>query len=206
MSEPDCNEPCNDQPNSASGVDADRDTTTGRFAKGNTAALVHGQASLSFWADVNDVRSSIRRAILTDCGYDEHDAPRVLAMLADKFAQTALVGDSAFERLVREGGALTSNGRVRRVFNVWQSALDRQASLGKLIGVERRTRPVSFQEALARLASERPLDDTASTSRLGQDVDQQQTDTMAPTANDDAPGDAERVDSSTDAATDDSSR
>jgi hypothetical protein len=122
------------------GAVADRDRS-GRFTTGNKAALVVGARSSAFWAGVNDVRVSMRDAILRDAGCTD-DATQVLSTLADGLVQASLVRDAAFQRLVESGGPTTTHGRTRRAFQVWLSSLDRCERLARLIGINRKARPV----------------------------------------------------------------
>lgn len=86
------------------GQSSDRDSSTGRFLSGNRAALVVGARSASFWREHERARREISRAVVTDRGYTDSDAPQALTLAADGIAQAALIRDSAYLRIVEAGG------------------------------------------------------------------------------------------------------
>jgi hypothetical protein len=123
------------------GQEADRDRASGRFVAGNRAALVVGASSSAFWAAHAAARREIWRDVIADFGYTETDAPRALQLAADGLAQASLLRESAFAKLVESGGPMTSAGRTRRAFVVWQVAADRVEHYLRLVGLQRRARP-----------------------------------------------------------------
>ena len=138
-------------PFGADGAGTDRDPDTGRFTKGNRAALVVGHHSAQFWAEQAAARHEIETALIRDAGHEPNDAPAALRLAVEAIAQAALIERSAFTRLVQSGGPLTARGRSRRAFTVWMSAVDRLERGLRLVGVRRVPRPVkSVTEALMR--------------------------------------------------------
>src|SRR5262245_46877438 len=142
----------------------DRDSS-GRFVRGNKVALVVGQHSRSFWNAQEAARRDIVEAVIGDAGHTPDDAPRALLLAADGIAQAMLLRDAAFLRLVESGGPMTSAGRTRRAFVVWQSAVDRRERHLRLVGLKRAPKPApSLQDYLranleAEAARERQLHD-----------------------------------------------
>lgn len=132
----------------------DRDPSTGRFRPGNRAALVVGQHSAAFWADVEAVQRARRRALLSDRGHTEDDAPQALLDAVDGVVQAVLLRDSAFLHLAASGGPATLRGRRRAAFNVWLAASDRALRYLQLVGLERKARHVDPLEAVRRAVAE----------------------------------------------------
>jgi hypothetical protein len=121
----------------------DRDATTGRWVVGNRGALVAGADSTRFWAQAEAAQREIEAGLLQDAGHGADDAPRALRLAVAGIAQAALVRDSAYQRLVESGGPLTSRGRGRRAFVIWLQASERLHRGLQLVGLERRTKPVT---------------------------------------------------------------
>ena len=127
---------------------ADRNTkhrsrcVAGHVLTGNTEALVVGHRSAAFWREHEEKRQELQNALIIDAGYELDDAPRALEIAADGLAQAMLVRDSAYLRMVDSGGPLTSGGRTNRAFVVWIAALDRTEKHLRLIGLQRKPRPV----------------------------------------------------------------
>jgi hypothetical protein len=97
----------------------------------------------------------LRQAIVEDAGHTADDAPRALLVAADGLAQAVLVRDSAFARVVQQGGPLTSTGRTRRAFQVWTAALDRVERHLRLVGLSRVPAPAeTFAQGMRRIAAE----------------------------------------------------
>lgn len=121
----------------------------GRFGPGNTAALVAGEHSEAFWAAQDGARREIVDAVLQDAGHTSDDAPQALLLAAQGLAQSALLRDSAYRRLIEAGGPMTANGRTRRAFTVWLSALDRLEKHLRLVGLKRVTRRTNIAQQFA---------------------------------------------------------
>src|SRR5215210_7356601 len=96
----------------------------GRFGQGNLAAVLTGERSAAFWRAQEGACREIVEAVVTDNGFTVADAPRTLVMAAEGLAQSVLIRDSAFRRMVESGGPLTVKGRTRRALAVWQTAVD----------------------------------------------------------------------------------
>ncbi len=152
--------PETDVPCGESGREADRDRT-GRFVRGNRAALVHGAGSEQFWSAVQDDLTERRRQLLADCGCTEADAPKALGHLVDGALQAIAVRDGAFTRIAALGGPLTLRGRNRAAFTVWRdtaaSALKHLSALASL-SFDRRAKQVpslaAYLETAARTAAQ----------------------------------------------------
>jgi hypothetical protein len=114
----------------------------GRFGQGNLAAVLTGEHSEAFWREHEDARRELVAAIVSDAGSTLTDAPRTLLLAAEGCAQAALIRDSAYQRMVASGGPLTSSGRVRRAFTVWQAAIDRCEKHVRLLGIQGKPRQV----------------------------------------------------------------
>jgi hypothetical protein len=150
-------------PFGAVGLRADRNPQTGQFVTGNRAALVVGARSLGFWRAADDARREIREAILTDAGFTPSDAPRALLIAADGVAQAALLRDASFARVVESGGPLTTTGRTRRAFAVWQAAADRAERYMRLIGLKRQPKPAPSLAELLAAQPDEPEDQESAT-------------------------------------------
>jgi hypothetical protein len=98
---------------------------------------------MTFWAAVDGARNDIRRALISDQGLTEIDAPRALLAIADGFAQATFIRDSAFQRITEAGGPLTSADRGRRAFAVWESASASVERHARLLGLKRVAKPVA---------------------------------------------------------------
>jgi hypothetical protein len=121
----------------------------GRFGQGNVAALVAGEHCAAFWAAQDDARREIVDTIVRDAGHVTADAPEALRLAAESVAQSTLLRDSAYRRLVESGGPMTANGRTRRAFTVWLAAIDRLEKHLRLVGLQRVGRPApSLQDYL----------------------------------------------------------
>jgi hypothetical protein len=118
----------------------------------NALAVLVGVASARFWAEHEQARREVARAVVRDAGHDESDAPEALRLAADSIAMAALVQQSAFLRVVASGGPLTSQGRTRRAFAVWLQASDRLERFMRLVGLRRVPKPApSLDAAIAAL-------------------------------------------------------
>jgi hypothetical protein len=114
----------------------------GRFQSGNIAALVVGDRSMRFWRAQADARRAIEAELLSDAGFRPDDAPAALRLAVEAITQATLIQRSAFERIGEAGGPLTIRGRGRRAFLVWLQASDRLDRSLRLVGLERKARPV----------------------------------------------------------------
>ena len=117
----------------------------GRCARGhvllaNGLAVVTGATSAAFWREHDRARRELRDAIIADAGHTSAYAPRALSLAAESIAQSVLVRDSAYLRMVEAGGPLSSSGRVRRAFTVWAAAVDRTERHLRLVGLRRTAR------------------------------------------------------------------
>jgi hypothetical protein len=135
--------------------ETDRDQATGRFVRGNRAALVVGERSNAFWAAHVGARAEIRDAVLTDAGA-QPDASRALYIAADGLAQATLLRDAAYLRLVELGGPMTKADRPRRAFQVWLSAGDRVERYLRLVGLERKAKNLSLHDYLTEAGKAEP--------------------------------------------------
>lgn len=146
-------------PSSVVGARADRDATTGRFLRGNTAALVSGQRSQQFWRAADGERRATRGALLRQCGFStDVDAPPALVAVIDGAAQAVLIRDACFGRVLDAGGPFTTHDRRRDVLRVWQEAADRALRHLQVIGLEPRQRDISLDDYLVSLDAGAPQD------------------------------------------------
>jgi hypothetical protein len=113
-----------------------------RFEQGNQFALVTGAKSKAFWIAVEQSLAERKAVILRDVGIDPADPPAVLADVVTGLCQAVALRDASFNRLVESGGATTDKGKTRAVYKTWEGASDRVANLARMIGLERRGRPV----------------------------------------------------------------
>lgn len=129
----------------------------GHALPGNSLALVSGEQSVQFWSAVEPARREIVREVLRDAGYDDpDDAPRSLKVAADGLAQSALLRDSSFARVIESGGPFTAAGRMRRTFTVWLSCVDRAERHARLLGLKRTpTTPETLEDLASRIVAQR---------------------------------------------------
>ncbi len=120
----------------------------GHVMKSNMTAFLTGERSVQFWHEHAAARREMAEEIIRDAGFALKDAPRALRLVVESAAQAVLVRDSAYERMVEAGGALSSAGNARRCFNVWLAASDRLDRALRLVGLERKARPVDPMTAL----------------------------------------------------------
>lgn len=137
---------------------SDRDAS-GRFVRGNRAALVVGAQSTGFWMAHEAARRDIRRQLIADAGFGDEDAPRALQVAVDSIAQAVLLRDAAFARVVEGGGPLTSAGRARRAYAVWLTATGRVERYLRLVGLRRVPKAaLTFEQAVAAAAERETTD------------------------------------------------
>jgi hypothetical protein len=126
-------------PSGVVGTATDRDRVTGRFLRGNLAAMITGERSRQFWQAAEASRREMRRAYLAQRGFArEQDAPATLVAAADGAAQAVLLRNGAFERVIEAGGPVTTNDRQRAVVKSWENASDRAFRHLQVIGLESR--------------------------------------------------------------------
>jgi hypothetical protein len=142
------------EPSSANGQESGDRDERGRFAFGNRAAVTTGARSQAFWRAHAEARSAFVEAVLADRGFTPADAPRALLAAADGAAQAVLLRDSAFARIAESGGPMTLRGRRRAAFTVWQGACDRAEHFLRLVGLDRRARPVDPLTAIREAVAE----------------------------------------------------
>ncbi len=83
------------RPSGHVGHETGRDSKTGRFVRGNQAALIAGAHSRRFWLEQRDARRELEVEILADSAFTPDDAPRALRIAVEGLAQATLVGASA---------------------------------------------------------------------------------------------------------------
>jgi hypothetical protein len=116
---------------------------------------VVGERSASFWRAQDSARRGIVEDVIADKGHTLDTVPRALRLAADGAAQAALLRDSAFLRVIEDGGPFTVGGRMRRAFGIWQIASDRLERYLRLIGLDRvPPPPQSIAELFAQLAAD----------------------------------------------------
>ena len=121
------------------GAETGRDSVTGRFVAGNTAAL---QAP---------ARAAIRRRVLSDLGTTEDALTATFSAIVDRFCEASQLAAAYFVALEHAGGPISTRGRQRSAVRGYLSALEVELRLAQLIGLERRTRPPgSLADYLAR--------------------------------------------------------
>lgn len=130
-----------ESPFGALGPKTDRDRTTGRFVRGNRAAVITGTRSARFWAAAEAQREQLTVGILRDHGFENlAEAPVALRLAAQGAAQAEIIRDSAFARLVECGGPLSGSDRERGAHRVWAAACDRLLRHIQVLGLARRSR------------------------------------------------------------------
>lgn len=99
----------------------------GHVTKGNTAAMVTGERSSSFWLEHDRHYRELLDELAADIGHDSYeDAPAAARGAFDGLAQALILRDSAYRRTVENGGPVMPSGRPRRVAK-FQQEMDRRA-------------------------------------------------------------------------------
>lgn len=132
---------------------ADRDGS-GRFVRGNTAAVTHGARSSAFWRAAAARVEEIAIQIIHDHGHALESAPEGLRTAAYATARAALVEEGTFARVLDSGGTDTSSGRGRSCAARWQSASANLKGWLGLVGLQKVPRPVDPMEAVRRKVAE----------------------------------------------------
>jgi hypothetical protein len=144
---------CHDtEPPSEERLDVGRDES-GRFRRGNTAALTHGLRSrqvqhgllLPPGAALPAERAA---AVLTDLG----DVSTITSGLVRRYVHLELLAEWLEGNLLAQG-ALTTKGHRRAAVDAYLGVVDRLARLGSTLGLERRTKPVQSASAIIAEAS-----------------------------------------------------
>lgn len=120
----------------------------GHVMPGNVLALVVGQRSAQLWAAEAQARKEVADAVIADAGFRPGEEPRALAMAAQSLAQALMVQTSAYLRMAEEGGPLSASSRARRAFGVWLAATATIEKHLRIVGLQRRGRPVDPMEAV----------------------------------------------------------
>ena len=118
----------------------------GHALLGNMKRADSGQWMARYWTAAEGARAEIVTRVMRDKGFTPDDVPAALQYAADGLAQSVLVRDSAFARMARMGGPLTSDTRTRRVAAAWAQAADRVIAHLRLLGLERREKLIDPME------------------------------------------------------------
>jgi hypothetical protein len=116
--------------------------------------MLVGERSAAFWRAQAAERQEIEHELIRDAGFSPDDAPAALRLAVESIAQATLIARSAFARIGEAGGPLTSKGRGRRAFVVWLQSIDRLARGLRLVGLQRRSKPVNPLDAVRQAVIE----------------------------------------------------
>jgi len=123
------------------------------FLPANPAGRVVGHRGAQFWAEHERLYRDTCEEIAADLGHDSYqDAPAAARAGISGLAQAVIIRDSAYRRVLEDGGPLSAKGRTRRAATV-QERYDRRAeSWARLLGLKRVPAPaVNIAEEMARL-------------------------------------------------------
>ncbi len=116
--------------------------TAGRFVRGNQAATITGARSIAFWREAEAAKYELAAAVCRDLGHAGlEDAPVTVRQTALGLAQAAIVRDSAWQRLIENGGPLTGKDRERGAHRIWAGNADRVLRHTSTLGLERKLPP-----------------------------------------------------------------
>lgn len=126
------------------------------FLPANPAGLVVGHRGRHFWREHDRMYRGTCEEIAVDLGHDSYDdAPAAARAAISGLAQAVLVRDSAYRRVVEDGGPLSSKGRVRRAAKVQQDYDRRAESWARQLGLKRKPKPTrSLAEAWKKPSNE----------------------------------------------------
>lgn len=133
----------------------DRDSS-GKFAPGNTARLVHGRRSerhlAALTSEAREALAAREAAILSDLGGRDSLSTLQLDLVARYVVAGALL--SWMEDELLRAGVVTSKGRKRALFGAYAVQLGTVARLAQVLGLERRAKPLpSLAEHVAAAAA-----------------------------------------------------
>jgi hypothetical protein len=132
-----------------------RDQLTGRYIRGaigGAGKTLAGSELLR--AALEPLKHEIASRVLTDRGADD-GAAETLVGLTGAYAESRLLREAMWARMLELGGPVTNKGKKRALFDAYLSALDREVKLATLLGLERRQRQLNIAEAFARLQQEK---------------------------------------------------
>jgi hypothetical protein len=112
---------------------ADHDPASGRFTRGNRAALVTGARSAALWTAIDATLQARQAALIADQGFTLETAPRALLTVTRRLVEAEAIAESGFARIGEAGGPMTDSDRVRRCVAVWQAGCDRVERLTRLL-------------------------------------------------------------------------
>lgn len=121
----------------------------GRFVRGNIAAGKSMVRSAALWSSLGVAKRELVASVRVDLAADE-SAAETLSGLIDSYVEARLLRTSLFIRLSEMNGPVTAKGRVRALYAAYLSALDRERRLALDLGLQRRTKPLSLEQALAQ--------------------------------------------------------
>jgi hypothetical protein len=117
---------------------------------GARSALVRS-AALPEQAELRAALAERERAVLTDAGGAE-DATEVRKDLTRRFVEASTLSAFLFDRIATLGPFGTS-GRLRPVVPVYLKAIETERTLALALGLERKARPVKFEDLVNGKAS-----------------------------------------------------
>lgn len=143
----------------------------GAFLPANTAGLVVGHRGYRFWQQHDQLYRGLQEEVARDLGHDGlDDAPAAARSAIAGLVQALIIRDSAYRRVVEDGGPLTSKGRTRRAAKVQESYDRRVEAWVRRLGIDREPAPVpSLQEYLDARVAEAGGDDGADTRPVSAD-------------------------------------
>jgi len=97
----------------------------GHLLPGNDAAAIIGDHGARFFRDNDTQLAKIVAELLSDVGYpDPATAPLTIRITAHALAQSHLVNNAAYRKMLECGGPLAESGKPRRAYSVWREGID----------------------------------------------------------------------------------
>ncbi len=128
----------------------------GRFARGNTASLVHGGRSKVLRRELEDEAAEAlaerREAIAADLG-GVTDLSTLALDTVRRYVSAAAMLEWMEGRLLAEG-VLTGKGRRKALHNAYLAQLDRVVRLAGLLGLERKAKGVTLAQHVQQKSQE----------------------------------------------------
>lgn len=131
----------------------DRDPETGQFLPGNVMRGKSLARSGALWSALTDAKRELIHRLQSDLAVGDGVATTLEGLL-DAYAEATLLRRAMFIRLSELGGAVTTKGKTRALFNTYLQALDRERRLALDLGLERRPKEADPLDAVRRAVKE----------------------------------------------------
>jgi hypothetical protein len=123
--------------------------SNGQFLPGNQSAVTHGRYSNLDRPELRVLIEDERHAVIDALGGAEALSPQMLRVV-ESYAENVVLRQVALTKMFDAGGMVTSKGKTRAIFKVWQQLDETMVRRAQVLGLERRAKPVeSLKDILA---------------------------------------------------------